>query len=472
MEKPQMFPKIIQGGMGVNISDWSLARTVSLLGEQGTVSGVALERIVTRILQTGDPGGHIKRALSHFPFPSVAKKIMDIFYMEGGIPKGTPFKATPVFTVNPSSLLISLTVCANYAFVWLAKEGHEKPVSINYLEKLAMPHVYAITGAMLAGVDYITMGAGIPLQIPGVINDIAEGRTASYRVSVIGKNITSHTMVFNPEKFFGGKLPSMRKPGFIPIIASNLLANIFIKKLPAGSIHGFVVEEPTAGGHNAPPRKPVLNERGEPEPIYGEKDLVDYPAMASLGLPFWIGGSYASPEKLKWALSMGAAGIQVGSIFALSEESGMDPAIRRKIRKLGFEGKLIVRTDMRISPTGFPFKVADLESTIAEPNVYAARTRICDQGELVSLYERPNGSIGYRCASEPVNKFIAKGGNPADTIGRGCLCNGLISTTGLGDEEEAPIVTLGDDVGFLRFLLADADSSYSIAQAIKYLLGR
>ncbi|MDP3974825.1 MAG: nitronate monooxygenase [Candidatus Jorgensenbacteria bacterium] len=466
-----MLPKIIQGGMGVNISGWSLARTVSLLGERGTISGVALERIITRILQAGDPGGHIRRALSHFPFPSAAEKIVDMFYVEGGIPKGTPFKATPVFTVNPTHLLICLTVCANYAFVWLAKENNPNPISVNHLEKIAMPHVYAITGAMLAGVDFVTMGAGIPLQIPKLLDDIAEGREATYRLPVIGKNITSHTMTFDPAKFFGAPLPRVTRPGFVPIIASNLLANIFMKKLPAGSVQGFVVEEWTAGGHNAPPRKPILNEKGEPEPIYGEKDVVDYPELAKLGVPFWIGGSYASPEKLTWALSVGAAGIQAGSIFALSEESGMNPDIRRKIRKLGFEGKLSVRTDMRISPTGFPFKVVNLAGTISEPAVYAARTRICDQGELVSLYERPDGKIGYRCASEPEADFLRKGGDPKDSIGRGCICNGLITTANLGDEEEPPVVTLGDDVSFLPYLMADADSSYTAAQAIKYLLG-
>ena len=39
-----------------------------------------------------------------------------------------------------------------------------------------------------------------------------------------------------------------------------------------GRVDGFVVEGPTAGGHNAPPRgKLQLNDAGEP--IYGERDL-------------------------------------------------------------------------------------------------------------------------------------------------------------------------------------------------------
>lgn len=470
MQKPPALPRIIQGGMGVNISGWLLARTVSMLGQQGTVSGVALEKILSRILQRGDPGGHMRRALSHFPFPHIAQKVLDAFYVEGGIPKGALLRNVPVFTTKPSDFLISLTVCGNYAFVWLAKEGHNNPVSINYLEKIAIPHVYAITGAMLAGIDLITMGAGIPLQIPEVLDNLAAGKTANYRVPVIGDNITGYTMSFNPKEFFGGELPPLKRPGFIPIIASNLLASIFMKKLPKGSIQGFVVEEPTAGGHNAPPRKVILDKKGKPLPIYGSKDEVNYPLLAKLGLPFWIGGSYASPEKLKWALEQGAAGIQAGSIFALCTESDMDPEIKTKIRRLGFDGKLNVRTDMLISPTGFPFKVVILDGTISEQDVYQSRIRICDQGALTSLYERPDGNIGYRCASEPLNIFLSKGGNAQELVGRGCLCNGLISTAGLGNPNEPPVVTLGDDVSFLKKIMTSAESTYSAEDAINFLL--
>ncbi len=456
------YPKIRQGGMGVNISNWELAREVCLHGHYGTVSGVALEIVMPRILQMGDEGGYFRRALSHFPFSQVAKKVLDTYYVENGIPQGVPFKGVPAFSIKPSDLLISLTVCANFAFVWLAKEGHENPVSINYLEKIAMPHVYAITGAMLADVDFITIGAGIPIQIPEVINALYENRTATYRVPVIGKKVTSYDMSFNPESFFGEKISIKKKPGFIPIIASNLLASILVKKLPIGSISGFVIEEPTAGGHNALPRK---------DGVYGLKDKVDYKGIAQLGLPFWIGGTKASPEELAWALSVGAKGIQAGSIFALSEESGMDPKIRIESRKRGFEGTLQVQTDMCISPTGFPFKLVILDGTISDRDIYEARVRKCNKCALVSLYEKEDGMVGYRCPGEPIKNFIRKGGKMGDTEGVGCICNGLMSTAGVGDEKEPYLVTLGDDVSFLKHLMANSSSSYSVKDAINYLQG-
>jgi len=452
-----VIPDIIQGGMGVYISNPLLANTVSSNGALGTVSGV-----LARILGKGDVGGHYRRALSHFPFPHISKQVIDAFYIEGGDVNGALSKDAPFFSVNPSNLLIALSICANYAFVYLAKEGHGNPVSINYLEKIALPHVYAITGAMLAGVDFITMGAGIPLQIPEVINSIAEGRLVTYRIPVTGQTITSHTVSFNPEDFFGEKLPELKKPGFIPIIASNLLASIFMKKLPQGSVHGFVIEEPSAGGHNAPPRK------GD---TYGPKDEVDYLEIQKLGLPFWIGGSKATPGKLRWAQSLGATGIQVGSIFALCKESGMDSFIRRKVCELGFKGELEARTDRQASPTGFPFKVAILMESLSEQEVYLARDRVCPHGVLRTLFELSDGSIGYRCPAEPLALYVKKLGKLEETLGARCVCSGLMATAGLGKNDEIPIVTMGDDVGFLKFLMSSAEDSYGVVEALRYLRG-
>ena len=457
----QNYPKIRLGGMGINISDWFLAKTISILNQIGTLSGTALDIVVAIKLQMGDPGGHIRRAFSHFPFQEHPEKVLGAYFVEGGIKKNSAFKAVPYFTIDPNPLLISLTICANYAFVWLAKEDHENPISINYLEKVSMPHIYAITGAMLAGVDEISMGAGIPLQIPKVINDIFEGNTVSYNIPVIGKNVTKYEMNFDPKSFFGKNLPPLKKPNFIPIISSNLLATMFTTKLPPESVYGFIIEEPTAGGHNAPPRN---------KSEYGPKDLVNYAEIAKLGKPFWIGGSYASPEKLKWALSVGAEGIQAGSIFALCEDSSMDYLIRRKVRLLGFNNNLNVKTDMRVSPTGYPFKVSNVPGTLSDDYIYKTRPRICDQGCLRILYEKPNGTIGYKCSAEPKYLYIKKGGEAEDTVGRACLCNGLLSACGLGNKEEFPIVTLGDDFSFLEKLMNHESDSYSAKDAIDYLI--
>jgi len=84
-------PLIIQGGMGAGISDWRLARAVSSQGQLGVVSGTALDAILARRLQTGDPGGHMRRALDRFPAPPIADRIWNTYFVPGGKDAAKPF---------------------------------------------------------------------------------------------------------------------------------------------------------------------------------------------------------------------------------------------------------------------------------------------------------------------------------------------------------------------------------------------
>ena len=161
-------------------------------------------------------------------------------------------------------------------------------------------------------------------------------------------------------------------------IASEVLAQT-LQRRANGRVDGFVVEGATAGGHNAPPRgKLQLTPEGEPR--YGERDQVDLARLRALGLPFWLAGSYGTPERVREALAMGAAGVQVGTAFAFCAESGLRPDYRQALLRLVIEGCASVFTDPSASPTGFPFKVARLDGTMSDPAAYAARPRIFDLG--------------------------------------------------------------------------------------------
>jgi len=458
---------IIQGGMGIYISTPFLANICTRAGALGTVSGTGAERVLVHLLQLGDVGGHYRRALAHFPFPEIAERILAKYFIEGGKPLNQSFKEVPLFSLRPRQDLIELAIVASFAFVWLAKEGHDGPISVNYLEKLQIGHIYHLTGAMLAEVDFVTMGAGLTRQIPGVLDAIASGGNPSYQVYV--ENSTrKYEISFNPREFLGEKYPrELKRPGFLPIVSTDVLAKRMHEKLSSG-IQGFVIELPTAGGHNAPPRKKgVFDETGQP--VYGERDEVNFKVLCDLGIPFWIGGSLASPEGLAKARALGAVGIQVGSIANLSNHSGTAPVYRRRMRRLGYQGELVVRTDPTASPTGFPFKVLQLIGTMSETEVYTARVRNCSRKALQFPAER-EGKIVFRCSAEPVDDYLRKGGKLEDTVGVRCLCNGLFSAAGLGDPNELPIFTMGDDVSFLRRLMADESSSYGATDAIAWLL--
>jgi len=93
-------PKIIQGGMGAGVSDWRLAQAVSRLGQLGVVSGTALDQIMSRRLQDGDPGGHTRRALELFPFPDMVRRILDGHFIPGGKKPDAPYRRATMHTIG------------------------------------------------------------------------------------------------------------------------------------------------------------------------------------------------------------------------------------------------------------------------------------------------------------------------------------------------------------------------------------
>jgi nitronate monooxygenase len=467
-------PRIIQGGMGVGVSGWRLARAVSAAGQLGVVSGTGLDTILARRLQRGDAGGHVRRALSHFPIAGVAQRILDRNFVAGGKRRDERFRSKPVPAVRPSRHLTELLVASNFVEVFLAKEGHGGHVGINYLEKIQLPTLPSIWGAMLAGVTWVLMGAGIPRAIPGTLDRLAEGQPVELRLDV--KDAPSgeeHFTRFDPGEFSPGCTPALARPRFLAIISSATLGTMLVRR-STGRVDGFVVEGPTAGGHNAPPRGQMTLSR-EGEPVYGRRDVPDVVAVEALGLPFWLAGSYAEPQRVAEALQQGAAGVQVGTAFAYCEESDLDSELKEQVLAMSRDGQARVMTDSVASPTGFPFKVLQKDETLSDSGLYENRTRVCDLGYLRHAYRRQNGTLGWRCPSEPVEDYLRKGGDEKETRGRKCVCNALMANIGLGQvqrggETELPLITSGDDVAAVARFLERGSRSYTAADVIDYLL--
>ena len=468
------FPKIIQGGMGVGVSNWRLANAVSKLGQLGVVSGTALDQLFVRRLADGDQGGHMRRGLDAFPFPEMAKRVWQEYFVPGGKAAGAPYPTAPMHQRRDIRKVVELCIVSNFVEVFLAREGHKNPVGVNFLEKVQMPHLSSIYGAMLAGVGYVLMGAGIPLHIPGVMDALAANQPAQYKLSVVGATQgMDSAMDFDPADYVEGPLPVLDRPRFLAIVSSNTLATTMLRRA-SGRVDGLVIESPTAGGHNAPPRgKLQLNAAGEP--VYGERDQVDIAGLRALGVPFWLAGGYGNPKSVRDALRQGAAGVQVGTAFAFTEESGLRPDLKNTLLSQAVTGAGEVFTDPLASPTGFPFKVALLEGTSSTFPIYQERKRVCDLGYLREAYAAPDGKIGYRCAAEPVANYVAKGGNVEDTVGRKCLCNSLMANVGHQQTRkdgyvEPALVTVGDDLNTVAQFLAPGRSSYSAADVVESLL--
>ncbi len=510
--------KLIQGGMGVYVSNWRLARAVAM--EQpgitaGTVSGTGLDVVYVRLLQLGDPGGHIRRALAAFDAQfgvGIGQKILDRYYIEGGKAPTARFKNAPkqmVRVQNGSDILplpflppgvaapvpvaltleldiVELLIATGFAEVWLARQGNSGRIFINFLHKIELPLIYSMYGAMLAGVDGIIVGAGNPEGLPAACSLLAEHATVTYDLSVLYRETgeTFH-IVFDPRQVAEGKLAGtpLQRPAFLAIVSlENLVRALAQSQTEAPD--GFIIEHHTAGGHNAGPQGP-LKKDDKGQPIYGPEDEPDLQAIRQVGRPFWLAGGYGNREKLRQALALGATGVQVGSVFALAEESGMKStyrsAILDQLNKEPDDSKLVLTT--LFSPTGFPFKVVQLDDTLADEAVYSARRRVCDIGLLQQRglskpAEDGTRRLFQRCPAAPLDDFISKRGLPLNAGDRRCLCNGLLSCAGLGQAgnqngermEEPAIVTLGNHLDGIRRLSRNGQTPYWVRDVVEDIL--
>ncbi len=463
-EQVRNYPDIFQGGMGVAISNWRLAGESAANGAVGIVSGAAIATVFCRRLQNGEMDSCLQQALAGFGDQQYVAETLDKYYIEGGRRPQQPYLTTPVFGKRNDSLAERLNVLATYTEVRRAQiyadsltgpDRSRSPIGINFLTKVEPPTPSSLYGAMLAGAEFIIMGAGIPADIPQALENLSRHEEAATPLNIVGASGSSslkHKVTIDPRNY--PKLAEMplTRPPFIAIVASNSLAK-FLSKEPQTAPNGFVIEGPTAGGHNAPPRGALqVDELGQP--IYGYRDIVDTADFIKGGLPFWLAGGYGTPEGLIRAKQEGANGIQVGSIFALCRDSGMAPDWRDKIVDLALKNELTIVTSARASSTGYPFKIAQIAGSLSEDEVNNLRRRVCDQQLLTEAVQVKDGPPIYRCSAEPVEHYVRKFGKVADTVGRLCLCNGLLATAGLGqirrrngsDEpvEEPPLFTPGD----------------------------
>lgn len=501
--------QLIQGGMGVYVSNWRLARAVAMERPgitAGTVSGTGLDVVYVRLLQLGDPGGNVQRALAAFDAQFgvvIGQKILERYFIEGGKAPNARFKNAPKQVVHaqngndfiplpsqpagPIMLtldqeIVELLIATGFAEVWLARQGQSTPqgstgrIFINFLHKIELPLIYTMYGAMLAGVDGVIVGAGNPDGLPAIRSRLAEHAAVTYDLSVLYREAgETFNITFDPRKVAEGKLAGqpLRRPAFLAIVSLENLVQALAQSQTEPP-DGFIIEHHTAGGHNAGPQGPLKkDERGQP--IYGPQDEPDLQAIRQVGLPFWLAGGYGSRDKLRQAQAFGAAGVQVGSVFALAEESGMKSiyrsAILNALKKGTNDSNLVVTT--LFSPTGFPFKVAQLDGTLADDVVFSLRRRVCDIGLLQQRglskpAEDGTRRLFQRCPAAPVDDFASKRGLALNAGDRRCLCNGLLACVGLGqtgiqngeEMEEPAIVTLGNHLDGIRRLSRNGQSPY------------
>ncbi len=474
-ERQTSTPELIQGGMGVGISDYKLARAVGIAGEKlgkhvlGVVSGVGLPILMVDRLQKENP--ETIEAIKSFPVPEIAERIRTL--CQGKRKRPPKPQVLLEGREEMQRRMNELLMVSSYVEVTLAKQGHNGEIGINLLEKIQITTLPTLYGAILAGVDYVLMGAGVPDQPPEILDKLTNNERATYSVDVISPDGKPgrHGLSFDPKDYIpDDTLRENKRPEFFAIISSVVLAKYLATKVKG--VNGFIVEGPTAGGHNAWPR---LRELEDGEPKYGPKDIPDIQKIIDLGLPVIVAGDHAKRSEIKRMQRKGIAGVQLGTIFALCNESGMRQDIKKKVRKDAYNKRLIVKASPTASPTGFPLQVAEVEESVSNDKVYDKRDRNCGEGYLVELVKKPdeNGreKLIFRCPAEPIGDYLKKGGKVEKTVDRKCICTGLAVTAGVERPGEPPIVTSGKSFGFLRDrqLMKGPQDSYSAKDAIIFM---
>ena len=226
--------KLIQGGMAVYVSTWRLARSVAMerVGETaGTVSGTALDVIYARLLQLGDPGGHVRRGLNAFDDTfgtDIGRKICDRYFIAGGKPPSAHFeKRAPAGrrALSGANTFPSPGGQATTLYAWIECGQHRNADCCRVCRGLACegrtsrqhlhqfpaqdraPLIYTLYGAMLAGVDGVAVGAGNPEGLPAVCSQLANHEVVVRNLSVLYRDAAEEVALsFDPKQVAGSRL--------------------------------------------------------------------------------------------------------------------------------------------------------------------------------------------------------------------------------------------------------------------------
>ncbi len=274
---------------------------------------------------------------------------------------------------------------AAYEEVSLAK-GSGGLAGINIMVALARDYEASVRGALDAGADAIISGAGLPLNLPQIQ---PPGETA-----------------------------------LIPIVSSARALELICRKWEKMGYRpdAAVLEGPLAGGHLGFRAAEIELEENRLENLFPPVKEV---ALKHGGFPVIVAGGIYSRSDIDKFLEMGADGVQMGTRFLATEESGASRQYKQAVVASKKED-IIVASDPG-SPCGLPFRVIR-QSGMFVSALRGARAPKCDKGYVL---QREAGGGYTRCPAKENNKNYL------------CICNGLLSSAGYNNDEEEPLYTIG-----------------------------
>lgn len=334
----------IQGGMGAGVSGSCLAGAVARRCGVGTVSPLALDRIME---------SRLGRKVSH----SEAVKL----------------------EIEEAKRL---------------SQNHGA-IALNSMALIERTYAIYIKGAIEGGVKIIISGAGLPMTLPEIIN---------------GAEVA-----------------------LIPIVSSGRALELICRRWTRYNRmpDAVVLEGPLAGGHLGFKAEDISKPEFQLEKIFGPVKEV---AKKYGNFPVIVAGGIYSHQDIIWWVQAGADGVQMGTRFAATNESGASEAFKRAIVNAREEDIEVAINPG--SPAGLAFRVIKTSSGYQQALSHG-RPLLCDKQYL--LHKSKDGRMTC-LALEGYKAF--------------CICNALLSAVDCNDTPDLPIYTVGANAARVNCILS------------------
>ncbi len=324
---------IIQGGMGIGLSSYTLAGAVAREGGMGVLSSAGLDRIVSK--------RHGKKLNAR---DAAAQDVRDA-----------------------------------------KKMGDNGVIGMNVMVAVINQYEDSVLGSMDGGVDAIISGAGLPMALPEIVK--------------------SH--------------PRSNEVALIPIVSSGRAMEVILRRWKRSDRlpDAVIVEGPLAGGHIA---WRTVEDALDPKHHLNIllKEVLD--VVKNWGnIPVIAAGGVYTHEDIWESLDMGCGGVQMGTRFLATYESGANA----NYKKLLVDCK---EDDIELaakpgSPCGMLFRVIK-QSPFYQQALVRERAPKCDKGYLLNK---------GNCPSKFENEKTF------------CICNGLLAAIEMNNQNEKELYTVG-----------------------------
>ena len=346
---------IIIGGMGVNISTTELAVAAAKLGGIGHISDAIAGYVCDRIFNTS--------------FVSRKRK------------KYTQYSNNPDKSAVQFDLEEVAAAQKKYIEYTMSKKAGNGSIFLNCMEKLTMNSSIEtlkvrLTSAMDAGIDGLTLAAGLNLRTLDLIQE--HSRFRDVKIGIIISSVRA--------------------------LAIFLKRAVRLNRLP----DYIVVEGPLAGGHLG--FGPSDWHTFDLKTIFTE--VLAFMKKEELNIPVIpAGGIFTGTDAVDY-LRMGAAGVQVATRFTISKEAGLPAEVKQNYINAKEEDIVVNMA----STTGYPMRMLTSSPTLRyaiKPNCEGLGYLLENGGKCTYIDEY------YQALAE------RKQGEPLVIKEKTCLCTGM-----------------------------------------------